>query len=135
MVVGCTGCRVVETATANNNRYSNNDGFDPSAISVIGNASLIENENVRESAVDFTLDEYTRTVIGDASGGNRTFTLPTAASAKWRKYIIKKKDATVNTITIDADGAETIDGALTFVLTVQYQAIEIQSDGTQWWIV
>lgn len=135
MVVGCTGCKVVETATANNNRYSNNDGFDPSAISVIGNASLIENENVRESAVDFTLDEYTRTVIGDASGGNRTFTLPTAASAKWRKYVIKKKDATVNTITIDADGAETIDGALTFVLTVQYQAIEIQSDGTQWWIV
>lgn len=34
-----------------------------------------------------------------------------------------------------SDAAETIDGSLTFVLTVQYQAIEIQSNGTTWWII
>lgn len=135
MVVGCTGCKVVETAAANQNRYSNNDGFDPSAISVIGNASLIENENVREIDVNSVVDEFTRTVVSNVAGASITITLPTAASAKWRKYIFKKIDSSVNTVTIDADGAETIDGALTFVLTVQYQAIEIQSDGTQWWIV
>jgi len=134
-VVGNTGCKVVETAAANLNIYTANGGFDPSTISVIGNASLIENENVREIDVNSALDEFTRTVVSNVAGGSITLTLPTAASAKWRKYIIKKIDASANTVTIDADGAETIDGALTFVLTVQYQAIEIQSDGTQWWIV
>lgn len=133
IVTSNTGCKVVETGAANVNVYANNTGFDPATI--IGGGSKIEDENVTSVGVDVTLTNDYRTVPVDASGANRTITLPTAASAKWRKYIIKKIDATVNTVTIDADGAETIDGALTFVLTVQYQAIEIQSDGTQWWII
>lgn len=134
VVANNAGCKVVEVGAANVNRYANNTGFDPSTI--IGAASLIEDENVLPPiGVDITLDEFMRTVPVDASAANRTITLPTAASAKWRKYIIKKVDVTANTVTIDAAGAETIDGALTFVLTVQYQAIEIQSDGTLWWIV
>lgn len=134
MVSGNTGCRVVETGGANLNRYSNNDGFDPTST-IIGGASLVENENVVQTSVDTLADEFMRTILVDASGANRTITLPTAASAKWRKYIIKKIDATANTVTIDADAAETIDGALTQVLAAQYDFIEIQSDGTQWWIV
>ena len=134
MVSGNTGCRVVETGGANLNRYSNNDGFDPTST-IIGGASLVENENVVQTGVDTLADEFMRTILVDASGANRTITLPTAASAKWRKYIIKKIDASANTVTIDADAAETIDGALTQVLAAQYDFIEIQSDGTQWWIV
>lgn len=133
MVVGCTGCRVVEGASANLNRYTANDGIDPAAI--IGGSSLIENEGVTETAVDTLLDEFRRTVLVDAVGANRTITLPTAASARWRKYTIKKIDATANTVTIDADAAETIDGAATFVLTTQYESVTIQSDGTEWWIL
>lgn len=134
MVVGNTGCRVVELiATANLNRYAANDGFDPSAIT--GGASLIENENVTETAVDTLLDEFRRTVLVDATAAARTITLPTAASAKWRIYTIKKIDASLNTVTIDGDGAETIDGAATQLLLVQYQSITIQSDGAEWWIL
>jgi Cu/Ag efflux protein CusF len=134
MVVGCTGCKVVETATAAINRYANNDGFDPGSI--IAPASLIEDENViGPIGVDTTLDEFERTVQVTAAAANRTITLPPALGARFRKYIIKKMDATANTVTIDADGAETIDGALTYVLSVQYQAIEIQSDGTSWIII
>lgn len=134
MVSSNTGCKVREVGGANINRYSNNDGLDPSLI--IGGASLIENEQVLGPiGVDTTLDEFMRTVLVTAAGGNRTETLPTAASAKWRKYTIKKTDATANTVTIDADGAETIDGALTVVLTAQWQSVTVQSDGTAWFIV
>lgn len=129
-----TGCKVREVGAPNINRYSNNDGFDPSLI--IGLACIIENENVLPPVgVDITLDEFMRTVPFDCSGANRTATLPPAASAKFRKYTIKKIDASANTLTIDADAAETIDGALTVVLTVQWQTVTVQSDGTTWYIV
>ncbi len=133
MVASNTGCKVVETGAANLNRYANNDGFDPSQI--IGGASLIENLQTLSVGVDITADEFMRTILVDASGANRTITLPTAASAKWREYVIKKTDASANTVTVDANGAETIDGALTQVLTTQYQFIVIQSDGSTWWII
>ncbi len=134
IVTGNTGCKVVETGGANINVYANNTGFDPSTI--IGASSRIENNQVvGPISVDTTLDEFQRTVLVDAAGAARTITLPTAASAKWRKYVIKKTDASANTVTIDGDGAETIDGAATQVLAAQYDFLEIQSDGTQWWIV
>lgn len=139
--VRCAGFRCMFTGnvlltvddTGNINYYSNNTDLNNAGVT--GASSHIDNEGVITVGVDVTLDDNYRTVPVDASGANRTITLPTAASAKWRKYIIKKIDSSVNTVTIDADGAETIDGALTFVLTVQYQAIEIQSDGTTWWII
>lgn len=134
MVASNTGCKVRETGTANINRYANNDGLDPSLI--LGGGSLIENENVvGPIGVDTTLDEFMRTVLVTAAAANRTETLPPAASAKWRKYTIKKTDATANTVTIDADGAETIDGAASIALGSQYESVTVQSDGTQWWIV
>lgn len=134
IMTGNAGCKVVETGGANINVYANNTGFDASTI--IGASSRIENNQVvGPISVDTTLDEFQRTVLVDAAGAARTITLPTAASAKWRKYIIKKTDASANTVTIDGDGAETIDGAATQVLAAQYDFIEIQSDGTQWWIV
>lgn len=134
-VVGNTGCKVVETAAANLNIYSANGGFSGSTISVIGNASLVEDNNVVDVGVDIVVADYNRTILVNASGGNRTVTLFAAATDKWRKLTIKKTDATANTVTIAAAGAETIDGSPTFVLTVQNQSIEIQTDGTTWWII
>lgn len=64
-----------------------------------------------------------------------TITLPPAADATGHIYFIKKIDSSANVVTIDPSGSETIDGGLTAVLTVQYEAITIQSDGTEWWIL
>jgi hypothetical protein len=133
IVTGNVGCKVSEVGAANVNVYADNTGFNPATI--IGASSRIENEQTLTVGVDFLLTEFQRTLEVDASGAARTITLPTASSAKWRKYIIKKIDASANTVTIDASGAETIDGALTITLTVQWQSIEIQSNGTSWIIV
>jgi hypothetical protein len=88
-----------------------------------------------ETAVNDTLTTTDYTELVDCSSGARTITLPTAASASGRVYVIKKIDATGNAVTIDGDGSETIDGATTQTLSSQYDAMMIQSDGTEWWIL
>lgn len=83
-----------------------------------------------------TLSSAHHTVLVDATAGNITLTLPTAASAYsggvGRVYNVKKIDASENTVTVDGASAETIDGAATQVLTAQWQSMTIQSDGTAW---
>lgn len=64
-----------------------------------------------------------------------TITLPPAAEVTGHMYYIKKTDPSVNTVIIDGSGSETIDGGLTAVLRRQFEALTIQSDGTEWWIL
>jgi hypothetical protein len=83
----------------------------------------------------YTLTAEDGLVLADASGGTFTLTLPTAVGITGRMYRVKKTDATANAVTIDANAAETIDGGATATLLVQYEAITVVSDGTEWWVV
>lgn len=71
----------------------------------------------------------------DATSGAIVATLPTAAFGGGRIFIIKKIDASANTVTIQGNGAETIDGTNTRVLSTQYSSLIIQSNGTAWFIL
>jgi len=71
----------------------------------------------------------------NAVGAPRTISLPAAATVRRIVYTIKKIDASANVVTIDPSGAETIDGVATQLLTTQWQALRIQSDGTGWMII
>lgn len=46
-----------------------------------------------------------------------------------------KIDSSVNSVTIDANGSETINGSLTYVLSNQWDAVGIVSDGSNWFVV
>jgi hypothetical protein len=72
------------------------------------------------------------TILADATGAAITVNLLTAMGRKGRELIVKRMNAGGNTVTVDAAGAETIDGALTVVLAAQYDRIRIQSDGANW---
>lgn len=74
-------------------------------------------------------------VRGDATAGSITLTLPTAVGNGGKILYLKKIDSSANTVTVDGSGAETIDGALTQVLSFQYQGIAIISNGAGWDIV
>lgn len=78
------------------------------------------------------------TILVDASGGAVTINLPAVAtlfnSPTGAVFVIKKIDASVNTVTVDGDGSETIDGATTQVLLAQWNSYTIQSNGTAWFI-
>jgi hypothetical protein len=74
-------------------------------------------------------------IYADASAGNVTINLPTALSAAGSVFTIKKIDSSVNTITIDANGAQTIDGALTQVIALQWASLQIHSNAATWFII
>lgn len=74
------------------------------------------------------------TVFCDCSGGAVTINLPTAVGIGGRVYNIKKIDSSNNSMTIDANGAETIDGNLTIVSSDD-SSFMIQSDNTSWRII
>jgi len=68
--------------------------------------------------------------------GAITVTLPAAASCTGRGYIIKKTTADAVAVTIDPNGAETIDGGATYAaIDAANDFVEIVSDGTAWHIV
>lgn len=79
-----------------------------------------------------TLANTEFTVLCNASGAARTYTLPAAASHSGRIFVIKKTDSSANACIIDGNSTETIDGNLTVSVYGQYDAVTIQSDGSNW---
>ena len=68
----------------------------------------------------------------DASGGGFTVSLPPAAQVIGLAHLFKKIDSSNNSIVIDGNGAETIDGQSTITLMGQYDSETLVSDGTGW---
>lgn len=84
---------------------------------------------------DYTATDYDTVILCDASAAAFTVTLPPAADRTGKVFEVKKIDATANTVTIDGDGSETIDGGTTAVITSQYESITAVSDGAAWFIL
>lgn len=88
-----------------------------------------------------TLDD--RIVVADATAGNVVVSLPTAASAynatSDTGFIVTIKrsaaDASGNTVTIDANGTETIDNTDVPISLAAGEYRTIVSDGTQWHVI
>jgi uncharacterized protein YaiE (UPF0345 family) len=85
------------------------------------------------SAPTITAADYT--LVCDATAAGFTVTLPAAATNTGRIFNIKKVDSSVNAVTIDGNGAETIDGAATLAITTQWTSIKVQSTGTAWIVI
>lgn len=73
--------------------------------------------------------------LATAGAGGITLTLPTAVGATGYVYIIKKVDQAAGVVTIEGDGAETIDGALNKTLYFEDESIMVVSDNTNWHII
>lgn len=71
-------------------------------------------------------------LLADSSGGLFTISLPAAASSLGKFYQIKKISTDTNVITIDPNGAETIDGQSTAFLKFKDQSMLIYCDGVKW---
>lgn len=84
---------------------------------------------------NLTLTSAHYTIDANATSGAITVTLPAAATYTGITYVIRKSDASANTVTIDGDGSETINGSTTKVLSNQYDAATIQSTGAAWIVI
>jgi len=72
-------------------------------------------------------------ILGSASGGSWTLTLPTAVGITGKIFIIGRSDQTLaNAITVDGNASETINGSANLKLATQGERIKIVSDGTNW---
>lgn len=74
-------------------------------------------------------------ILCSTAGGNWTLTLPAAASNTGQVLTIKKTTSDTNLLTVDGNASETIDGATTYVLAVQYESITIVCDGSNWYVL
>jgi len=80
-----------------------------------------------------TSDE--RVILADCSSNNVTVNLPAANSSSGEFYHIKKIDSSVNIVTIDGNGAETIDGEESIDILNQWVCLTVACDGNNWFIV
>ena len=83
----------------------------------------------KTGAYTATNDDY----VIDCTSGTFTVTLPASSGRTGRILIIKNSGA--GTITVDGNASETIDGAATYSISVQYGTVQIMSDGTNWKII
>jgi hypothetical protein len=72
-------------------------------------------------------------VLADASGGTVTVTLPSPGAGD--NVAVKKIDSSSNSVTVEQNGSESIDGSTSITLTEQYEALTLWSDGTDWFIM
>gem|GEM_PF-6828931 len=80
---------------------------------------------------NYTLTAADHTVRIDASSGSITATLPTASTCPGRVYVIKKIDASANTVTVSGS----IDGVSSKIYSTQFSGTSVQSNGSTWDII
>ncbi|MBL7701639.1 MAG: hypothetical protein JNM14_05285 [Ferruginibacter sp.] len=126
------------TAAANERMRINGSGLvgigntnPTSTLSVTGSTA----HSITTKTANYTATASDYTIICNNTSGGITISLPAASGAAGRVYAIKKVSGTLNNVTIDPNGSETIDGASTRILTLQYEAALIQCDGTNWYIL
>lgn len=84
---------------------------------------------------DYTAKKEDYYIGVTSTAAPRTITLPAlAAVPEWIEYVIKDESggAGANNITIDGDGAETIDGATTKVINSNYGAVRLLRGESAW---
>lgn len=91
--------------------------------------------DIQPKTATYTALVTDRTILMDATTGALTVNLPTAASSTNQILTIKKVDSSANTVTIDGNGSETIDGTTTKILATQWEKLTIQSNGTAWFVI
>jgi hypothetical protein len=74
--------------------------------------------------------------LADASSGSVVTQLPAASSSSLYSHVyVKKVDATGNYVHVRASGANTVDGTASKFFNVQYTAIHVVCNGTNWFIL
>jgi len=82
----------------------------------------------------YTVTANNATMLVNCAVQAFTTLLPSASTVTGQQYKIKKIDSSANAVTVSTTSSQTIDNALTYPLSTQYQSVTLQSDGSNWWI-
>jgi hypothetical protein len=100
-----------------------------------GQLSFVGGPALTAKTTTYTATTADKVITADTSGGAWTLTLYAASGNAGRTLIIKKISSDTTELTIDGNSAETIDGATTTKLYIQYDFIEIVCDGSNWLVL
>jgi len=90
------------------------------------------NPEVNPRTAAYTITDQDDVILGNASGGAFSVTLPTAIGRQGRIFTVKKTDSSGNAVTISTTGGQTIDGAVSVSLGAQFSSRMVMSDGANW---
>lgn len=134
-LAGSTGDLQVKGDTDNNTLFVDVSADSVGAGTASPNSKLHVNGSFSTAYVaktsTYTASSADHTI--NCTSGTFTVNLPTASGITGRIYVIKNSGTGV--ITVDGNSSETIDGAATYSLSVQYQSVTVQSDGANWIII
>ncbi len=109
--------------------------LNPQRLSVTSNGATAKSRPIGTLKAAATLNETQQTIEADATSAAFTLTLPPAARATGRIYTIVKIDPSSKAVTLAANGAETINGTPTRVLSFQWNFVTVQSNGVSWRVI
>lgn len=101
-------------------------------------ATLTVQKKLTRTAVTGNYTVTAENQVLAVTSGTPTITLRAAATAgagAWLWIVDEAGAAATNNITIDANGSETISGALQYVITVNYGRVLIECNGSNWFVV
>ena len=97
------------------------------------------NDDTEAKSADYTItaDDHGKLLPMDASGANRTFTLPDPANEVGEGWICYpgRTDSSSNTVTIQRSGTATINGATSVTIDNQFDYVLIRCDGTNFTMI
>ena len=94
-------------------------------------SAISEPTSSKSSSYTVTMADHKKTILVNAAGGSVTITLPASATVKNGFIVtIKKIDSSSNSVIIDGNSSETIDGALTKTINEQFGSFTVIADGT-----
>lgn len=100
-------------------------------------APILVPRPIKTVTANYTVKLDDHTILVDATAGNVVISLPLCSTAPSMPLKIKKIDSSVNTVTVQANGAEliyNIGGSNTLVLTSQGTAVPMHCNGSAWYI-
>jgi hypothetical protein len=99
-------------------------------LAFVGGAAPVSKDNT------YTATTGDKVIPVDTNtNGAWTLTLYAASGNAGRILKVIKTTSDFNSLTIDGNGSETINGATTMTLDVQYEAVTIMCDGSNWFIL
>lgn len=125
-----TNCQRAVIAGNEVDGYANNNGI---GATIFSDGLFVDYPSGAPKAISGTYTVLPAdTFLLATTGSSFTATLPLASTVRGKRITFQKVSADSNTLTIDGNGAETIDGSASTTLTKQWDKVELISDGTQW---
>jgi hypothetical protein len=84
----------------------------------------------------YTFTSSDTSILANASTAGFSVTLPASnATTAGRRYRLTKTDSSANVVTLATSNSDTINGASSYALSLQYQYVAVETDGVSSWTI